>query len=84
MGILRTSPLVHLFKKALSLLTTQRFWCLEIKCKLLLRFNAPGKSPASVRIWKPLQMPSTFPPSFAKVVTAYMTGEKRAMEPERK
>src|ERR1019366_9335434 len=43
-----------------------------------LRISAPGSRPASVRIWKPLQMPSTSPPPSAKRFTDCMTGEKRA------
>ena len=32
--------------------------------------SAPGSRPASQRIWKPLQMPSTGPPSPAKRMTS--------------
>ena len=39
---------------------------------------------ASVRIWKPLQIPSTGPPSPAKRSTARMTGAKRAIAPQRR
>ena len=46
--------------------------------------NAPGRSPASVSTWKPLQIPSTAPPSAAKLATASITGEKRASAPGRK
>jgi hypothetical protein len=46
--------------------------------------SAPGRRPASVRTWKPLQMPTTGPPPSAKAVTAAMTGEKRAMAPGRR
>jgi hypothetical protein len=45
---------------------------------------APGSMPASSRIWKPLQMPSTGPPDCAKLRTASITGEKRAMAPVRR
>jgi hypothetical protein len=46
--------------------------------------SAPGSSPASVRTWKPLQIPTTGPPAAAKAVTASITGEKRAMAPVRR
>jgi hypothetical protein len=46
--------------------------------------SAPGKSPASQRIWKPLQIPSTGPPSRANASTASMIGAKRAIAPERR
>ena len=46
--------------------------------------SAPGSSPASQRTWKPLQMPSTGPPSSAKRATASIAGEKRAIAPARR
>ena len=46
--------------------------------------SAPGSRPASVRTWKPLQMPITGPPARAKSCTASMTGEKRASAPGRR
>jgi hypothetical protein len=46
--------------------------------------SAPGRSPASVSTWKPLQMPTTGPPSAAKRVTASITGLKRARAPGRR
>ncbi len=46
--------------------------------------SAPGRRPASQRIWKPLQMPSTSPPSAAKSATACIAGEKRAIAPQRR
>ena len=49
-----------------------------------LRSIAPGSSPASWRIWNPLQMPSTGPPRFANSPTAAMTGLNRAMAPVRR
>ena len=47
-------------------------------------WSAPGSSPASVSTWKPLQMPTTGPPSAAKAPTAPITGENRAMAPGRR
>jgi hypothetical protein len=46
--------------------------------------RTPGRSPASQRIWKPLQMPRTRPPSAAKSATAAIAGEKRAIAPQRR
>jgi hypothetical protein len=45
---------------------------------------APGRRWASVRIWKPLQMPSTGRPAFACSMRGSITGEKRAMAPARR
>jgi len=44
----------------------------------------PGQQTASVRIWKPLQMPNTRPPRSANCFTAPMIGEKRAIAPQRR
>ncbi len=46
--------------------------------------SAPGSSPASVRTWKPLQIPTTGPPAYACAATASITGENRAMAPVRR
>ena len=46
--------------------------------------STPGSRPASHRIWKPLQIPSTRPPAAAKRVTASMTGANRAIAPQRR
>ena len=46
--------------------------------------SAPGSRRASVRIWKPLQIPSTSPPDSANAITARITGEKRAIAPQRR
>ena len=46
--------------------------------------STPGSSPDSVRTWKPLQMPSTGVPAFARRTTSRMIGECAAMAPERK
>ena len=43
-----------------------------------------GRGPASARTWKPLQIPSTRPPSAANAATARITGLKRAMTPARR
>ena len=46
--------------------------------------STPGSRPASQRIWKPLQIPSTGPPAAANSTTAPITGEKRAIAPQRR
>jgi hypothetical protein len=49
-----------------------------------LRISTPGKSPASHRIWKPLQTPSTIPPRPAWARTASMIGARAAIAPQRR
>ena len=56
----------------------------QMKCRLALRMSTPGSRPASQRIWKPLQMPSTATPAAARSATARMTGERAAIAPERR
>ena len=46
--------------------------------------STPGSSPASHRIWNPLQIPSTGPPSAANDRIASMTGATRASAPQRR
>ena len=50
----------------------------------VLGSSAPGSRPASQSTWKPLQIPSTRPPSRANSTTDSMTGEKRAIAPTRR
>ena len=54
------------------------------KSRSRLRSSAPGSRPASHSTWKPLQVPSTGPPASAKRRTAAITGEKRAIAPQRR
>ena len=63
--------------------TTRSTWR-QTNRRSLLGSSAPGSSPASQRIWKPLQMPSTGPPSRANAMTDSITGEKRAIDPARR
>jgi hypothetical protein len=56
----------------------------QTKRRPALRSRAPGRRPASHRTWKPLQMPRTGPPSLAKPATAPITGENRAIAPQRR
>ena len=46
--------------------------------------SVPGSRPASQSTWKPLQMPSTSPPSPANRVTALITGANLAIAPQRR
>ena len=63
--------------------TTTSTWR-QTNCRLALRSSAPGSSPASQSTWKPLQIPSTSPPSRANCATSVITGEKRAIAPARR
>ena len=49
-----------------------------------LRISAPGSSPASQRIWNPLQMPSTGPPRSANARTSSIIGARAAIAPHRR
>ena len=49
-----------------------------------LRISAPGSSPVSINIWKPLQMPKTGVPPLARAATSRITGEWAAIAPERR
>ena len=55
-----------------------------MKRVLSLGSSAPGSSPASHSTWNPLQMPSTGPPASANSCTDSITGEKRAIAPQRR
>ena len=58
--------------------------CRQTKRRPSFGSSAPGSSPASHSTWKPLQIPSTGPPSAAKAATASIAGEKRAIAPARR
>ena len=58
--------------------------CRQTKRSPSLGSRAPGSRPASQSTWKPLQMPSTGPPSAAKRPTASIAGENRAIAPARR
>ena len=49
-----------------------------------LRSSAPGSSPASHRIWKPLHTPTTAAPRPAAFTTSRMTGDCAAIAPARR
>src|SRR6185437_985582 len=77
-----TSPLAaHAQVNAVSLWTTSRSTCLKVKRRFAFGSKAPGRRCASHRTWKPLQIPSTRPPSSAKEITDSITGENRAIAP---
>ena len=63
---------------------TLRWTSLQWNLSVLLTKSAPGSSPASVMIWKPLQMPSTGVPFSARALTSRMIGECAAMAPQRR
>src|SRR5207302_2104627 len=60
--------------KADSLCSTRRFTHSQRNSQDAFLSSVPGSRRASCRIWKPLQIPSTSPPRFAKLVTASITG----------
>ncbi len=84
MGMRTTSPLAYLRVKGVMAFSTLR--CTSRQTYLSESFlrTAPGSRPASSRIWKPLQMPTTCPPRWANLRTSSMMGEKRAMAPTRR
>ena len=83
-GIDRRSPGAHARVNAVSALSTSTVTWRKRKRRCVLGSRAPGSSPASHRTWKPLQIPSTGPPSRAKAMTSSITGAKRAMAPARR
>ena len=83
-GIDRTSPASQARVKGVEAFTTSRSTWRHTKRRPALGSSAPGSSPASHSTWKPLQIPSTGPPSSAKSLTASITGEKRAIAPQRR
>ena len=67
-----------------AFVSTVRCCILQTKRRPELRMSTPGSRPASQRIWKPLHIPSTRPPSLAKRATLFMIGAKRAIAPQRR
>jgi hypothetical protein len=64
--------------------STRSVTSLQMNLSEAFRMRTPGRSPASQRIWKPLQMPRTGPPFRANAETSSITGEKRASAPQRR
>ena len=83
-GIDSLSPGAHARVKAVSALTTSTSTWRQMKRRSAFGSSAPGSRPASHSTWKPLQMPSTRPPSRANSMTDSITGEKRAIAPTRR
>ncbi len=83
-GIDSTSPASHARVKGVLALTTSTSTWRHTNRRPALGSSAPGSRPASQSTWKPLQIPSTGPPPSACSLTASMTGEKRAMAPQRR
>jgi hypothetical protein len=70
--------------KRLWLFSTRSETGRQTKLRRALRISAPGSSPASVRTWKPLQIPISGTPRLAASFTARMIGERAAIAPERR
>ena len=66
------------------LVSTRRCTGVHTNCSERLRISAPGSSPASHRIWKPLQIPTTGPPRSPNSRTASMIGAHPAIAPARR
>ena len=79
-----TWPGWHSVVHGVSVRSTRTCTCSQRYCSDRLRSIAPSSSPASSRIWKPLQKPTTGPPAAANASTLFMTGEKRAIAPVRR
>jgi hypothetical protein len=83
-GIESRWPTEHPRVHGIEALTTSSSTWRHTKRSEVLGSSAPGSSPASHSTWKPLQIPSTSPPSSANRATSPMTGENRAMAPTRR
>ena len=83
-GTRSTSPSAQRAVQGVAALSTVSSTWRQTKRRLVLGSSAPGRWPASQSTWKPLQIPSTGPPSAMKSATASITGEKRAMAPTRR
>ncbi|CPU66826.1 Uncharacterised protein [Mycobacteroides abscessus] len=68
----------------MSAFSTTRTCSRHTKCRWSFLTIDPGSRWASVRIWKPLQMPSTGMPPFAASTIDSMTGAKRLIAPARR
>ena len=83
-GIDSRSPSSQAFVNGVSACSTTRSTWRQTKRSVLFGSSAPGSRPASHSTWKPLQMPSTGPPSRANAITDSMIGAKRAIAPTRR
>ena len=84
MGTTTSSPWSKDPVQAVVTDSTRRRCSVQTKRWWSLRMRAPGSRWASVRTWKPLQMPSTGIPALAAATTSSMTGAKRAIAPQRR
>ena len=83
-GITSSSPGVHAAVKGVAVDSTVTVTSAQTNSSWRFGASTPGSSPASQRIWKPLQMPSTGPPSAANAADGSITGAKRAIAPQRR
>ena len=83
-GIDSRSPVSHARVNGLSVRTTSSSTWRKTNLSEAFGSSAPGSSPASHSTWKPLQMPSTSPPSRANSATSAITGANRAIAPARR
>ncbi|GBC86832.1 hypothetical protein HRbin12_00831 [bacterium HR12] len=84
MGISSTSPGASPSVRGEREVSTRTCTTRQMNRSERLRIKAPGSSPASQRIWNPLQIPTTGPPAAANRTTSSMIGAKRAIAPHRR
>ena len=82
--MVRTVPFARPAVAMVSSRSTRTWTGWDRNFTVRLRSMAPGRRPASCRIWKPLQIPRTGPPFLANSPTARITGLKRAIAPVRR
>ncbi|KRC61242.1 hypothetical protein ASE14_10035 [Agromyces sp. Root81] len=70
--------------QSVAVFSTVSTWSRQMKEPWSLRMSPPSRRPASVSIWKPLQMPSTGMPAFAAATTSVMIGLSEAIAPQRR
>jgi hypothetical protein len=83
-GISTVSPTPSPAVTAVSAVSTRRWTSRQMNRSDRLRISAPGSSPDSHRIWNPLQMPSTGPPSAENAATSSISGARAAIAPHRR
>ena len=79
-----TLPFVIWFVNGEFVVSVEMSRNLQMYCLVTFRIRAPGRSPLSVRIWNPLQIPITSPPLSANSFTDCITGENFASAPVRR
>ena len=84
MGTRITSRSLHAEVNGMFVRSTIRFVHSHRNSSEELRISAPGRRPASQRIWNPLQMPHTRPPRSANSSIDSITGANRAIAPVRR